>query len=214
MIGEPLLKDYAVSLDQSVALSLGLTSYVSAFRKTDDHQCRVGNSEAVTLSSRPCKPASSEIPIGTVHCNRALEPRDALDRFILAVQTGNRLLREWSLGPRAKSSLGQLPKKTGRAMQVQSGSGVPALGYRFMVAGRWSEPEENLVQDRQPGNPAGTDINPELEAAFTTRTGGPCGQMRIRFSSTSTTPFSDLGEYFVDSLNLVELINLVTACAK
>jgi hypothetical protein len=215
MIGKRLLKDYAVSLDESVALSLGLTSYVSAFRKTNDHQCSVENSDAVILPSRPCKPASREIPIETFHCDRGGEPRDALDQFILALETGNRLLLEWSIGPQAKSTVRQLPKRTTGAIRVHSGSGAPALGYRFAVAGRWSEPDENLVQDRRPGNLAGTYINPELETSFSTRTGRLCGQTRIQFSSTPMTRFpGGPWQYFVDSPDLVKLINVIAACAN
>jgi hypothetical protein len=215
MIGKPVLKDCARSLDESVALSLGLTSYVSTFRKLKEHQCKVGDSDAVTLSSGPCKPASSEIPMLNIRCDRGEEPRDALDQLILGVETGDRLLLEWSLGPQARSALRQLPKKTTRAMLIRSGSGSPAVGYRFTVAGRWSEPDENLVQDRPQGNLGGNYINPELETSFTNRAGGSCGRVRIRFSSTPVVPFPNgPRHYSVDYADLAGLMNVIAACAN
>ena len=215
MIGKPIVRDYARSLDESVALSLGLTSYVSTFRKLTEHQCKVGDSDAVSLSSRPCKPTSSEIPIRDIRCDRSEEPRDALNQLILGVETGDRLLIGWSLGPQAKSALRQLPKKTMRATRLRSGSDSPAVGYRFAVAGRWSEPDENLVQDRPQGDLGGNYINPELEASFTNRAGGSCGHARIRFSSTPVVPIPNgPRDYAVEYEDLAGLMNVISACAN
>lgn len=211
MIGNPLLKDYAISLDQSVALSLGLTSYVSAFRKRDERQCRDGSLGTVVMSSKPCKSAPNEMPVRTIRCHRFGEPRDALDQLILACETKNDLLRERSLGPHGKSALRQLlPRKTWPVQAHSDDS--QAVGYRFEVRGRWSEPEENLVQDRPEGNLAGSYVDPQIDVSFTNRVGVTCGQMRVRFSSTSGVESS--GDYFVDSPDLVKLQELIVACAN
>src|SRR5262249_28332706 len=56
MRSNPGLRFLALSLDESAALSLGVTSYVSSFRE----------------------------PLPVTHCDRESDPRDGLDQFILA----------------------------------------------------------------------------------------------------------------------------------
>jgi hypothetical protein len=217
MIGKPLLREYAVSLDQSLALSLGLTSYVSAFRKRREHQCMDGPSGGVVLRSKPCKPASSEVPIETIRCTRGEEPRDALDKLILAWETGDQLLMGWSLGPQAKSTLDQLRMGTIKSMPARSrslNSRPLSIGYRLSVAGRWAEPDENLVQKRPFGNLEGNYINPEIEAFFTDKAGRSCGQVHLQFSSTPITQSPDGPmDYSVNNPNIVKVLDVIAACA-
>jgi hypothetical protein len=68
LIGNSDLAHFALGIDNSIALALGLTSYVSSFR-------------AATYSGEP---PSHEIPMRTIRCDRREEPRDALDAVILA----------------------------------------------------------------------------------------------------------------------------------
>jgi hypothetical protein len=219
MIGNPMLKDYAPALDQSVALSLNLTSYVSSFRKPKEHPCKVGATDAVTLSSRPCKPTSREIPMQSIRCDRGNEPRDVLDRLILASETGDRLLLGWGLGPNAQLALRQLPGKIPPPARARS-SGPAAIGYRFRVAGRWSEPDETLKEEKQPTIIPGNAASFELETIFYNRLGSECETVRIVFTRIPETGWRDQNgkpvpgptEYLIDNSNLVDLLRVVARC--
>lgn len=220
MIGKPILKDYAPSLDKSVALSLNLTSYVSSFRKLNEHQCKVDDTDAVTQSSRTCKPTSREIPIRSIRCDRGNEPRDVLDQLILASETGDRLLLGWGLGPQAKSALRQLSSKIPTAMGAR-GSDPPAMGYRFTVAGRWSEPDETLKEKKQPTIIPGDAASFELDTILYNRFGSKCETLRIVFTRIPETgwrnekgkPVPGPTEYLIDNSNLVDLLRVTVRCA-
>jgi hypothetical protein len=76
LIRNPKLDSLQISLDRAIALSLGLTSYVSSGREG-----------------------------GPLIICRREEPKDALDEFILALQRGDRTELESSLGPEARMAL-------------------------------------------------------------------------------------------------------------
>jgi hypothetical protein len=219
MIGKPILKDYAPSLDKSVALSLNLTSYVSSFRKLKEHQCKVDDTDAVTLSSRPCKSTSREIPLRSIRCDRGNEPRDVLDGLILASETGDRLLLGWGLGPQARSALRQLPSTIATAKRTR-GSGPLAMGYRFAVAGRWSEPDEDLKQEKQPTVIPGNAASFDLDTIFYNRFGSKCESLRIVFTRVPEIGWRDQNgkpapgppEYLIDNSNLVDLLRVAARC--
>jgi hypothetical protein len=112
MIGNPKLDFLQVALDQSAALSLDLTSYVSSVRE----------------------------PLPTLHCSRSGEPRDALDQLILGWERNDRGWLEASLGPAARAALKSLLMgrtwSMMRAALWRGKSDGVAVGYRFDTAGR------------------------------------------------------------------------------
>ena len=111
-------------LDQSVAISFGLTSYVDGYRQSD---------EAVG---------------GGAQCF-VKEPRDGLDDTVLTWVRNDQARFQESLGPSAKGSLDKLLRgKTWAQMrrELWPGNTGPeaAVGYRFKIPGRWSEPWKSL----------------------------------------------------------------------
>ena len=122
---DPSLVFIRLDLDSALALSLGLTSYVS----------------------------SSNLLAEIVDCTRPQEPRHTVNQFILAWERNDRDWLEASLGPNAKVALNSLLKQTtlaamradfwGRESRLDD-----AVGYRFEAAGRWSEPQETLADER------------------------------------------------------------------
>jgi len=80
MEGDPGLGFDRKNVDSAIALSLGLTSYVS----------------------------DSRLAIRSIRCTRGPEPRDALDRFILGWQRNDRPWLEASLGPTARAAVNSL----------------------------------------------------------------------------------------------------------
>jgi hypothetical protein len=222
LIGNPKLGAYAFGVDNSIALALGLTSYVSSFRRTGrpiQHQCRLPGSDAVSFGPKPCKLPSREVPIESFHCDRGEEPRDALDRMILAWETDDRPSLEAALGPTAESALTQLLKDTTwAAMRSALWSGRPKtnvdVGYRFDVPGRWSESEGTLEDERLAGNPQGNYNHPEIKTSLTTRSGNTCGETRLTVFSTPHTPWPEgRRRYSVDNSDLGNLLQRIASCA-
>jgi len=124
MADDPRLRGFSSYLDNSLALALGLTSYVSAPRVTQN-------------SFGP-----------------QVEPRYQLDALILAWMHGNRTEMEEELGPSARSSLKSLlAKRSWAKLEHQMWHGATrsdaAIGYRFEIPGDWSQPEETLDQEIQ-----------------------------------------------------------------
>jgi len=208
MIGNPRLSDSALGIDNAIALAFGLTSYVSSFRGVAlyaFHPCAVPNSTATTLSPTPCVPPSRELPIESFRCDRGEEPRDALDRFVLAWETGNDLSLKASVGPTARSTSDRMPglKSAGRDVQ---------LGYRFLVPGRWSEPDETLDEERKWGDPTANYTSSELETIFTNSSGVDCGKIRLHFSPAAQNGRADQ-RYVIDNADVGNLLQLIAVCA-
>jgi hypothetical protein len=185
------LTAFANTMDNSFALAFGLTSYVSASRGIPDFRC-----------------------------SRGEEPRDALDRLILAWERDDRVSLEASLGPRAKSVLDQLLK--GRAWATMRTELWPTtfgrsvgMGYRFAASGRWAEPEETLEEERGQGAIDGNSNNPEIETLFKSSSGGDCGKLRLRFFGTQRSATEDWGveRYSIDNPGLADVLRLIASCA-
>jgi hypothetical protein len=172
----------------------------------------VDNSVLVQLPSR-------EVPIESFHCDRGEEPRDALDRMILAWETDDRPSLEAALGPTAESALTQLLKgTTWAAMRSALWSGRLKtnvdVGYRFDVPGRWSDSEETLEDERLAGNPQGNYNHPEIKTSLTTRSGNTCGETRLTVFSTPHTPWPEgRRRYAVDNSDLGNLLQRIASCA-
>lgn len=187
MIGAPGLAYLSISFDSSIALSLGLTSYVSASR---------------------------EPVVGPPSCRRSEEPRDALDRLIIGWESGDRRLLEAQLGPNATLALNSLLQgRTWEGLRAHIWRGLQesrvAVGYRFLVQGRWSEPEDSLKELPAVAPHA---IDPHLNTAFTTASGNDCGWLPVDFRAVR---FKDIitTSYLVDNSNLADLLRLVSSCA-
>lgn len=229
MYSNPRLASYVTALDDSAALAFGLTSYLSALSGIQLHEFRacVGNDLTSKLSRFPCVAPEREVPMKAIHCERANEPRDSLDRLIMAWQAGNHVSLEATLGPRAKVALDQMLKsRSWRSIRAELWSGAPgrgaAMGYRFNVPGRWSEPRETLEEERERTILVGNPDSVEIETSFYNRSGSGCGKLRLAFVMVTETGWRDLSsggsvpgppQYLIDNSDLADLLRLTAACA-
>jgi hypothetical protein len=178
------------NLDDAIALSLGLTSYVS-------------DSRSATRS---------------IQCGRGSEPRDPLDQVILGFEKDDRPWLEAALGPRARAGLAALlAQKDWRMMRTEVLRAAPtggiAIGYRFETPGRWSEPVETLQDVGESSDTYGNggDIRFELQTLFTNRSGDRCGVARLTFSRTKSISGSDY--YLLDDDKIASLFRIIAVCA-
>jgi len=178
MIDNPDLVFLENTLDDSVAVSLGLTSYVSRRSWT----------------APPISPPAFCV---------VQQPRQALDRLILAWEVNDRSSLESNLGPRAKEALSLL--LNGRAwadMRAYLWRGRPggdvAVGYRF-----------------EDWNVGSQILNPgEIDTQFRSRSGRDCAKSRVRFIATPFFEgFAHPANYLVDNADLGDLLRLVASCA-
>jgi hypothetical protein len=180
------------NLDDAIALSLGLTSYVS----------------------------DSRSGIRRFRCVRSPEPRDALDQLILAWEKNDRSMLEASLGPRARGALTALLKgSTWEAMQSElwqgkSGDGL-AVGYRFGISGGWAEPDETLEQEREPGDAAVLSQQDDfrLDTFFKDRSGKDCSKHSVSFVTSTVGAEKESPAYLVDNSDLGDLLGTIASCA-
>jgi hypothetical protein len=230
MYGIPDLADYSSNLDAALALAFRFTSYLSALTATQDYEDHVcnGTDGSSTLSPTPCAADQQEEPIRSVHCDRGNEPRDSLDRLISAWQAGNRISVEASLGPSAKSALrtalqGGSWESLQRELRGAAGRMV-AMGYRFNVSGRWSEPSETLEEERERTNLAGRASRFEIETQFYDGSGSGCGNRKLVFlaapeegwykDGNPSLPAPGPTEYIIDSSDISGLLRLVSECSS
>lgn len=198
LIQNPKLEFMTQSVDRAIALSLGLTSYVS------------GRRPRTLISGTPGQMSYERF--------RLEEPRDALDHLIAAWEMNDLGWLEESLGPRARASLATLLDKTPwtdlRAEIWRGPSGIGAsVGYRFLALGPLSEPEETLKSQPPFDNshweqPDVTSIQTNL----TNRSGLGCGERTIYFDRRLLVNSSDF-RYFVDNPNIGALLAAIAACA-
>lgn len=177
------------NVDGALALSLFLTSYVS--------------------DSRPL--------LRNIRCTRGPEPRDALDQFILAWEKDDRQWLEASLAPRAKIALNSLlAGKTWADLRSElwptNLSANAAVGYRFAIAGRWSEPVETL-DDPQDNRDLILPENPDLDTLFKSRSGTDCGKLLVKFIKTEVGVGPGYLMYLVDNSDLRNLLQVIGSCA-
>lgn len=178
-------------IDRAIALSLGITSYISLSR-------------VVTLN---------------LFCHRSMEPRDALDQLILGWGRGDLTQFESSLGPRAKSIFeGWKGGRDWSAFRTEFGLGAPdlnsAVGYRLLVRGRWAEPEETLEQNRELGDslPLSEQGDFEVIARFLDADGKVCGTRPVRFVRSTIGNKSLAASYKIDNTDLKLLLGQLNSC--
>jgi hypothetical protein len=186
MVGNPELESLEHALDASIALSFGITSYV------DD------SSQPVDVICRP------------------QQPRDSLDRLILAWQKDDRQGIDDSLGPKAKAALASLlAGRTWAEMRAALWPGKAAgraEGYHLDIPGRWSEPEETLGQDMAYADLARDPVNPEIKTTFRDRSGINCGEHEVKFLSPAQTG-APPGPYLIDNFDVGDLLRVIASCA-
>jgi hypothetical protein len=184
------------SLDGALALSLGLTSFVSA----PENGIPTGTRSEPTLDFQ---------------CDRRADPRDALNRLIRAFERNDAFLFQASLGPDAKTALNALLAKTSwnqmrAALLREKSAGDFTVGYKFEASGGWSEPPETLA-DR---GPIDTRREPMLAAHFKTRSGADCAEYRVHFVLTPAdgrpAPWTP---YLVNDSDLGELVRVIASCS-
>jgi len=188
MMDNPRLYFLRLELDSSMALSLGLTSYVSG----------------------------SRAPMRIFHCNRVQEPRDTLDQLILAWVRNDRPWLEASLGPNARAALQSFLKgKTWATMRKQlwhgRSDGAVAVAYRFDIKGTWSEPGETLEEKIEGESAPLESVHPEIETLFRNGSGRDCGRQRVKFLDTRS--MTEPLRYRIDNSDLGELLRSIAACA-
>ena len=193
MADNPTLRYLRGDIDQSLAIALGLTSYISASRIADPFVC----------------------------CG-SMEPRNALDQLILAWLQGNRSEVEDALGARARLALGSLLTRHSwldlhtEIWHGASSSGL-ALGYRFDDSGDWSQPDETLDQTlyarRHSVNLGQFPVHPDILTHFVGISGLSCGSLDIEFVRVPKSPDGLLSKYVVDDPDLRGLLRTITECA-
>jgi hypothetical protein len=95
----------------------------------------------------------------------------------------------------------------------KSGGGV-AVGYRFEVPGRWSEPDDTL--EEKTGDVAAPIMEAphfDLDTQFTDRSGRNCGRHNVKFVKTPTAVGPGDLMYLVDNSDIGDLLSLISACA-
>lgn len=204
-------------LDRAIALSLGLTSFVSASRSVTSrfpYQCK-NNTNTDSLILGNCPTGTHAEQLMNIHCDRYDEPRDALDQLIGALETNDEIFFELQLGPGARTALDAILKRRSwdelraELFGQHSSRGDLAVGYRFEEAGHWSQPDRTLDEDRT----ASPDLeNPVLETNFTSASGAACGNHRVSFVRASTSE-GRTAPYLVNNSDLAGLLAVLGSCA-
>lgn len=173
------------SLDGSISLALGLTSYLSTAR----------------------------LPVNFLRCTGE-EPRDNLDRLILAWERGDETGVEAALGPEAKASLAAvLRNKSWRILRSElgpkDGDDTAAMGYRFDSTAQWADPDDPLLEE------TANNFRPQMgefviQTRFKNGLGRDCGKFQVRFLGSG---FVASPEYFVDNPDIADLLRGVADCA-
>jgi len=185
MIDNPLLGFLRLDLDNAVALSLGLTSYVSPLRA----------------------------PTTWLHCLSA--PRRTLDELVLGWERDDRVELEEQLGPRARASLNELlgarswAGLRSRLWHAHSGSDS-SVGYRFDISDELSQAERSI--DQTAGSqrlmlfPEPSSQKIDLRTRFVNRVGVDCGRRTVRFILAKD-------RMVVDDADMQGLLRTISACA-
>ncbi|HEX3742658.1 MAG TPA: hypothetical protein VHW09_01955 [Bryobacteraceae bacterium] len=186
LLSNPKLAQYRGGVEQSISLALGLTSYVAS-------------------------PSVPDTPI----CLPP-QPRDSLDRIILAWEQGDRAGIEAVLGPRANSSFRSLLGKLSwtairRDYWHHDGQGIVAVGYRFETVGPWSKPAETLQGRIGPYVATSKALSSGFDTQFTTGAGRACGGVTLRFNDSLWSAFPWM--FRVDCDDVRGLLHLIDSCA-
>lgn len=217
-------------LDRAVALAFGFTSYLSARRaaQTFQYYACTNSDKSGSLGTTPCVAPQREQAFRSIHCDRGNEPRDSLDRLILAWLAGNRTSVEASLGGTARSALEEaLAGQNWDSLRPRLRTGVSGrsigMGYRFSISSRWSEPEETLEEQRVETTFADGRDRFEIETLLYDSAGSECGRSRLVFlkvpeagwykNGDPSLPVPGPPEYLIDNSDIKDLLRLVSVCS-
>lgn len=188
MVANPRLRFLEMGLDNSVAVSLSLTSYVSGTRGTE----RI------------------------FRCQGSVGPRDALDQLVLGWLKNDRAWFERSLGPDGTRALNHL--LAGKDWTDLHGTLWPpraefpvALGYRFQRDNVWLKSGDISEDHGVPNGFLGDITAPELNVDFTDRVGKDCGKHSVRFVADGPAG-GGATKYLVDDSDLAGLLRVITSC--
>lgn len=180
-----------LSLDTAFAIALGLTSYVSDLREDIGGACRPD------------------------------EPREALDRLLIALKEGQRSQIESVLGANARAKFkdfikGRDWREVRREIWPRQAGAVVGVGYRFQLAGTWADPDESLREggrwQRGDAERLTSELEITIDTLFHDGSGKPFGRRPVRFAKASAEdPFD---KYHVNNEDLGELILTIAACAS
>jgi hypothetical protein len=183
----PWLRDLQHAIQGSMALALGITSFISTRSVIVDDLCRTP------------------------------EPRDTTDRFVRAWLANDQAALEECLAPTARAWLQSLtqgrPWATVRAQYWPEPVNDNALvGFRFNLSMRWADPAETL-RNPMTIDISGDPIDPAIPTHFVDSTGRVCGKETLKFltpakSQAPRTPF------LIDNRNLDQIFRTLTSCAK
>jgi hypothetical protein len=187
MATNPKLRNARRSLDDALALSLGLTSYVSGMG----------------------------YPSPSLVCGRDL-PRDALDKLVVSLEHGDLAKLQETLGPEARNALDQaLHARSWETIRQEIWRPRPgvdhAVGYRFEIQGPWSEPEETLEQPVGYQNPPLAAGKFSLNTQFTDSAGKDCGRYKVDFVTVRDPRILD--DYRIDNTDIEDLLRSIGRCA-
>jgi hypothetical protein len=186
----PKLADARRSIDDALALSLGLTSYVSGM----------------------------DGPSPSLGC-RGEQPRDALDQMVESLERGNLAGLQKVLGPDAREALDHaLEARSWETLLGKTWSLQPdvdyALGFRFEMQGPWSEPEETLEQPREEyKGPLLAADKFSIETQFTDSAGKDCGRHKVDFLTAKAPPNLIQDIYRIDNADIESLLRTIGRCA-
>jgi hypothetical protein len=184
LIANPKLGFFRTKLDHSVALSLGITSYVTESAE-GPFQCRL---------QEPRDPLNELILAWKKNDRKKIE--ENLGPNAKAALKSLLKGRDWEVM---------------RAHLWFDKSAGGSMGFSFGIAGRWSEPEETLEPEKTYAEPALLELlHPELVAHFKNRLGDDCGSHPVSFLRTDE---EDYPHYLVDNSDLRELLRLIATCA-
>jgi hypothetical protein len=191
MLDNPNDAFLALDIDDSIALALNITSYVSETRQ----------------------------PVPRVHCGRPQEPRDALDNFILGWERNDRTFFESALGPNGREGLRRvLAGRTWAAMRgsLYLGKSLEraSVGYKFQPSGAWSQPEETLLEETERGPQSSASVEHTLDTTFVGRSGIICGHRNTTIIEQVIGNHEiPSHKFFVDDSHIDELLKLISTCA-
>ena len=189
MAENPRLASFTLALDEALAISFGLTSYVS----------------------------STRAPLKVFNCRRTEDPRDAMDRLLLGLLRGDLALVDAAVTERTAALVNPMVRdRTLIAFGGQSGNGSTgahlALGYRFEVAGPWGKPDE-LLTDAGATEASLLDSDVvELGVVLTKDSGTPCSRQRVRFVRDDDRNGMARG-YLIDEPKPQGLLQAISSCA-
>jgi hypothetical protein len=197
LIGNPKLVWFQVQLDHSVALALGLTSYVTESSE-GPFQCRL----------QEPRDGLDRLILGWKQNNRQTIENNLGPNARAAL----------------KLLLDGRDLEAMRAELWVGKSGGGSVGYRFGIPGRWSEPEETLeLEKAYPTVTIRELLHAELATHFKNRSGDDCGSQRVAFLKTVEVNrqyvvgkrqyLVDPLQYLVDNSDLEELLRLIATCA-